>query len=352
MPDWKGLLKKGTELAQQAKSELEERGVLGGEQQRSEPTGVGSQAPDQSPADQAREVTGEGHPHPFDLLTTEEVAAALGADASSVAPPTASISDGSAGPRWTVHLAGGAQIDVDLQLYVDAMDVDELTSYGDDAQRLLGVGDRAATSGSLVAVSRGGETVSITVDGAPDWQTGPALEALARAVAARLPDFREYAVRMSAPGGPVLTDVLPTDVVATALGVALDTPSIERRDNEVRVTWQEPPTPTTPDADDEEPDQFRVEVTHYLVDPWEHQQRKADSGGVFAKVAVQLGEAMKEQLAQHFTPVPGPWDEGYVGPAMAYFKKGGRSFKIEVEGAQRDTSPQIEALARRLAEGV
>ncbi len=352
MPDWKGLLKKGTELAKQAKSELEERGVIGGEQQRTEPAGPGLDQVERSPADQAREVTGADHPDSFQLLTTEDVAAALGVEPTAVPPPTASVSDGSAGPRWTVH-TGGGEVTVDLQLYVDAYDVDELTGYGDDGQRLPGVGDKAATSGDLVAVSRGGETVSITVSGAPSGQARPAMESLARAAAARLPDFSQYAARMSAPGGPVLTDVLPTEAVSAVLGVSLEVPSIERSDDEVRVTWREPePAAPVTDDDAQEADRVRVEVTHYLVDPWEKQQRMADSGGVFAKVAVQLGEVMKEQLAEHFRPVPGPWDEGYLGPAMAYFKKGGRSFKIEVEGSGRDTSSEVSTLAHRLAEGV
>jgi len=305
-----------------------------------------------SPADEAREVTGPDHPHPFQLLTTAEVASALGVDAASVDAPTAALSDGAAGPSWRVHTDEG-DVTVELMLYVDESDVDEMTSYGDDGRRLPGIGDRAAASGDLVAVTRGGETVTIMLTGAPSWQIGPALEALARAAAARLPDFREYAVRRSAPGGPVLTDVLPTDAVASLLGVALDVPTIERRDNEIRVTWQEPPAPASSAlADLDESPQVRVEATHYLVDPWDQQRRMADGGGVFAKVAVQLGEAMKEQFAEHFTPAPGPWEEGYLGPSMAYFKKGSRAFQIEIEGAERDTSPEVEALARRLAEGV
>lgn len=230
--------------------------------------------------------------------------------------------------------------------------MDELTSYADDRQRLHGVGDKAATSGDLVAVSRGGETVSITISGGDGGPFRSALEAMARSVAARLPDFREYAARTSAPGGPVLTDLLPTEVVSAVLAVPLEVPSIERSADEVVVTWQEPEPVASRTEHEAEADLMRVEVTHYLVDPWEQQQRAADSGGVFAKVAVELGEAMKEQFAEHFKPVPGPWDEGYLGAAMAYFKKGGRSFKIEVKGTDRDTSAEVATLARRLAEGV
>lgn len=39
-------------------------------------------------------------------------------------------------------------------------------------------------------------------------------------------------------------------------------------------------------------------------------------------------------------------------PVTAEFKTGGRSFKIEVKGSDRDTSTAVATLARRLAEGV
>ena len=50
--------------------------------------------------------------------------------------------------------------------------------------------------------------------------------------------------------------------------------------------------------------------------------------------------------------MPGPWDEGYVGPAEAYFSKGGRSFGVRLRGVPGDTTPRVRALAERLAEGV
>lgn len=351
MRDWKGMLKKGAELAKQAKSELEGLGVL--EQDR-QPASA-QPAPAQSPADQAREILGPDHPDPFALLTTEEVARAFGVAPQAVGAPSVTYSDNSAGPSWTVDSPSGPT-SVEMYLYADPYDIEEVLGYGDDPlRRLDGVPDRAAVAGDMGAVSRGGEMVSISVSGPETSVHGDAIATLLRAVAERLPDFRQYAARMSAPGGPVLTDILPTETLSAVLGVALDIPSFDRRDNEIRVVWREP-EPAESGAEHpvefEEPERLEVEVTHYLVDPWEKQQQEAAAGSVWAKVAVEMGEAMKEQFAEHLKPVPGPWDEGYLMGNQAQFRKAGRSFKIEVSGTRRDLSGEVSRLATRLGEAV
>ena len=339
--DWKAMLKKGVDLAKEARSELEERGLTGGGQA---PPPAAAPVDPASAAAEVYLVTGPDHPHPFELLTTDEVAAALGVGPESVDGPTANVVDDCAGPSWTVRTAGG-DLSVDLLLYLHPIDVEELLGYSDEGVvRLDGVGDRAAIAGEGVAVARGGEVVTVHVSGGEGVDRRPALEAMAGTVAARLPDFRQYAVRMSAPGGPVLTDVFPTDRLSSLLGVPLEVPELERSAEEFTAVWRQ----VQPAGS--EGDQLRVEVTVYLVDPEEKQRRAAAGGGVFAQAAVQFGEAMKEQLAEHFQPVPGPWEEGYLWPTQAYFKKGGRSFRIEIRGTDRDFGPQVKAMAERLAE--
>ena len=348
--DWKSVLKKGVEMAKEAKSELEERGLIGGEPP---PPPAAPPADPVAAAAEVSQVIGPDHPHPFDLLTTAEVASALGVGPDAVHGPTANVVDECAGPSWRVQVEGG-EVSVDLLLYLHPVDPEELLGYSDEgARRLPGLGDRAAIADEGVAVVRGGEVVTVHVSGGHGFDRRAALVAMAGAVASRLPDFRQYAARMSAPGGPVLADVFPTERLSTLLGVPLETPELERGADEYSAVWREPepdPAPDDPDdPDDPQGERLRVEVTVYLVDPEEQQRRAAAAGGIFAQAAVQFGEAMKEQLAEHFRPVPGPWDEGYLWPTQAYFKKGGRSYRIEVHGARRDLSAQVRLLAERLA---
>jgi hypothetical protein len=343
MRDWKGMLKKGVDLAKQAKSELEERGLVG-DQSGTQSSGAGPDEAELPPASQVYEVTGPTHPHPFDLLTNAEVAAALGAAPHQVAGPTANVVDDCAGPSWRVEV-GGRQVAVELLLYLHPVDVEELLGYTEaDVRPLPGVGDRAAIAAEGVAVTRGGEVVTIHIYGGDGINRRSALEVLAQAVAGRLPDFRQYAARMSAPDGPILTDVLPTEEVARIVGGPLGLPQLARDADEVRAVWRGP-RPLGGEGEE-----VRVEVTHYLVDPWEKQRQLADAGSPFAKAAVQMGETLKSQLAQQFGTDKGPWDEGFLMPTEAYFKKGGHSFKIEVHGLGDDASPQVLALAERLAE--
>lgn len=299
MPDWKGLLRKGGDLAKQAKaevdarggiaevakkarSELENRGLIGGQHGET----AGPPAAEVSAADQVRDAVGPDHPHPLYLLTSEEVATALRVEPGHLQGPEPNIADGAAGASWRVE-AGAEPVSVDLLLYADAPEVEELTGYGDEPpRRLPGIGDRAAITREAVAVQRGGEVVGITVygGGAVDWQ--PALESLARAVAERLPDFEQYAARMAAPGGPVLTSVLPTQTVAEIVGMPLDTPLLHRDDDEVRVTWR------GPQPADDETDVAEVEVRHYVVDPMDRQRRLAQTGN-----AVERGVRADRRVA-------------------------------------------------------
>jgi hypothetical protein len=360
MPGWKDLLKKGQDLAKQAKAEVDARGGLAevAKQAKTELENrglIGEQASQEhaptaprdamSDADQVRQVVGPDHPHPYHLLTSAEVASALRVEPHQLTGPTPNIADNAAGASWRVD-AGAEAITIDLLLYTDPADVEELVGYGEEpARRLPHVGDRAAITREAVAVQRGGETVGIWVYGGDvDWQ--PALESLARSVADRLPDFAQYAARMAAPGGPVLTDVLPTSVAAEIVGVPLDTPRLERTDEEVRVTWH------GPQPADQETDEVRVEVRQYLVDPWDKQRQMAQSGNAFEKAFAQIGEALTERLKDAYAPATGPWDLAYLGPTEGYIKKGTRSFAVEISGIPRDTSAEVRAIAERLAGAV
>ena len=359
MPGWKDVLKKGqdlakqakaevdsrggiAEVAKQAKSELENRGLIGGQEQHESqpaPPAAGSDI------DQVQAVVGPDHPHPFYLLTNADVATALGVEPVHVQGPTPNIGDDAAGASWRVE-AGAEPLSIDLLLYADPTEVEDLIGYGDERPRRLShIGDRAAIIREAIAVQRGGETVSIYMYGGDvDWQ--PALEALARSVADRLPDFAQYAARMSAPGGPVLTEVLPTDAVGQIVGVQLDSPLLRRGDEDVSVTWR------GPQPVDDEAQEVRVEVRQYLVDPMDKQRQMAQSGNVVERAFAQIGEAMTEQLKNAFVPAPGPWDLAYLGPTEGYIKKGDRSFAVEIKGLERDTSAEVRALAERIAGAV
>lgn len=348
MPDWKGMFKKGAELAQQAKTEIEKTGLLDQARDALKPAPAAPPPPERNPTEQVREVLRAGQPDPFVLVTTDDVRQAFGG--TEPVGPRASYSDSSGGPSWTLPAAGG-EVTVDVALYADPYDIDELLSYGDDEiHRLPGVGDHSGVAGDMVAVSRGGETLTVMISGPQPGAYRTQLEALARAAAGRLPDFREYALRMSAPGGPVLTDALPTDAVSAVMGIPLEHPTYDRDEERIRATWSGPEQPY--DDEGNGGGRLEIEVTHFVVDPWDRQQQQAAAGNVWAKAAVDIGEAFKAQLAEHFKPVPGPWDEGYLGPEQAYFKKGGRSFQIEISGAQADTTAQVAALATRLGENV
>lgn len=347
MPDWKSLLKKGVDLAQQAKSELEERGIVPPEQARSEPRPA---APARDPREEIAAAIGGDHPNPIDLLHAPEVAAAFGVGPEQVSPPEPYVADGCAGQTWTVR-RGDDAIRVDFLLYDGGWSLDELCSS--DGARRRPIGDQCLVAPDSGALRRGGESVSVHLSEDRPVDRSGAIEQLLRTVADRLPDFDTYMAKQFPPGAPVLTTLLPTAEVADVLGVALDLPEVSRTDEGTEVRWSS----VAPEEDEaaveagewNPPPDVGVRLMQYVEDPMEKQKQMAASGNVWAQMGEKLAESMKEEYAAAFEPKPGPWDEGYLWPTQAYFKKGGRFFRLDVKGLDRDVSEEVAALARRLA---
>jgi hypothetical protein len=179
MPDWKGLFKKGTDLARQA---AEERGLFGQTPQERRDTSTR-----RSPADEVAAVVGPGHPHPYELLMTDDVARIMGVSLDHVRGPSANIVDECAGPTWQVW-TGNGNVSVNLLVYAHHVDPEELLGYTEQGvQPLAGVGDKAAIAPEMVGVSQGGEVVTVHFADGPATDRRAQLEAFAQTIAERLP---------------------------------------------------------------------------------------------------------------------------------------------------------------------
>lgn len=141
----------------QIKEELEERGVLGSDQQRAQ-----HQAPAQSSARSAEDsfretAAAEGRPDPFTLASTAEVAALLGIE---VEDPTCGYADYEFGPKWRGRGFKGDQPSVWLAMYTGELGsatpeqassmFREYSTLADEPTPMAGVGDEAAWSGDVL----------------------------------------------------------------------------------------------------------------------------------------------------------------------------------------------------------